>query len=143
MELAPAPGASSSESTWRSSFVGPQGMRSGWSMLIFIVILVVEVLATRVPVNHLLHSMKHNPSLEAWSPAVAAGILALLVLIPTAIMARIEGRPVQVKVGIHHRGHEVAVIAVVCTFHRSCLATPLLLEFLTHFPNLYDMSEMD
>ena len=93
IELAPAPGASSSEWTWRSSFVGPQGIRSGWSMLIFIVILVVEVLATLVPVNHLLHLMKHNPSLEAWSPAVATGILALLVLIATAIMAKIEGRP--------------------------------------------------
>jgi len=93
IELAPVPGTSSSEWTWRSSFVGPQGIRSGWSMLIFIVILVVEVLATRVPVNHLLHSMKHNPSLEAWSPAVATGILALLVLIATAIMAKIEGRP--------------------------------------------------
>ena len=94
IERAPAPGASSSEWTLRSSFVGPQGIRSGWSMLIFIVILVVEVLATRVPVNRLLHSMKHNPTLEAWSPAVAAGILALLVLVATAIMARIEGRPV-------------------------------------------------
>jgi membrane protease YdiL (CAAX protease family) len=94
IERAPAPRAFSSEWTLRSSFIGPQGIRSGWSMLIFIVILVVEVLATRVPVNRLLHSMKHNPTLEAWSPAVAAGILALLVLVATAIMAKIEGRPV-------------------------------------------------
>lgn len=94
IDRAPASGASSSKRTLRSSFVGPQGIRSGWSMLIFIVILVVEILATRVPVNHLLHSMKHNPSLGAWSPAVAAGILALLVLVATAIMARIEERPV-------------------------------------------------
>jgi membrane protease YdiL (CAAX protease family) len=88
------PGSSSSKWTLRSSFVGPQGIRSGWSMLIFAMILVVEVLITRVPVNHLLHSMKHNPSLEAWSPVVAAGILALLVLAATAIMAKIEERPV-------------------------------------------------
>src|SRR5580658_9710914 len=94
IERAPAPGASSSRWTLRSSFIGPQGIRSGWSMLIFIVILLVEVLATRVPVNHVLHSMKHNPSLEAWSPVVAAGILALLVLAATAIMAKIEQRPV-------------------------------------------------
>jgi len=94
IERAPVPGASSSEWNLRSSFIGPQGIRSGWSVLIFIMILVVEVLATRVPVNRLLHSMKHNPALEAWSPAVAAGILALLVMIATAIMARIEGRPV-------------------------------------------------
>jgi membrane protease YdiL (CAAX protease family) len=99
IESKPVTGASSSKWTLRSSFVGPQGIRSGWSMLIFIAILVVEVLATRVPVNHLLHSMKHNPSLEtwsleAWTPAVASGILVLLVLVATAIMAKIEERPV-------------------------------------------------
>jgi len=90
----PAPRSPSSKWTLRSSFVGPQGIRSGWSMLIFTTIVVVEVLITRVPINHLLHSMKHNPSLEAWSPVVAAGILALLVLAATAIMAKIEQRPV-------------------------------------------------
>src|SRR5579863_886694 len=92
--MKPGPGASPGQWTWRSYFIGPQGIRSGWSMLIFIVILIVEILATRVPVNHLLHALKLNPSLEAWSPVIAAGILALLVLVATAIMARIEGRPV-------------------------------------------------
>ena len=38
--------------------------------------------------------MKHTPSLEAWSPVVAPGILALLVLVATAIMAKIEEHPV-------------------------------------------------
>ncbi len=94
IERAAAPGASSSKWTLRSFFVGSQGIRSGWSMMIFIMIVVVEVLATRVPVNHLLHYMKHNPSLEAWSSTVAAGILVLLVVVATAIMAKIEERPV-------------------------------------------------
>ncbi len=65
IETEPAREASSSKWTFRSSFVGPHGIRSGWSMLIFIVVLMAEVLVTRVPVNHLLHSMKHNPNLEA------------------------------------------------------------------------------
>ncbi|MGB7434773.1 MAG: hypothetical protein WBR26_05115 [Candidatus Acidiferrum sp.] len=69
IERAATPGPSSSKWTLRSFFVGPQGIRSGWSMLIFIVIVVVEVLTTRVPVNHPLNYMKHNPSVEAWSPA--------------------------------------------------------------------------
>jgi membrane protease YdiL (CAAX protease family) len=94
IEIEPARGASSRKWTLRSSFIGPHGIRSGWSMLIFIAILMAEVLVTRVPVNHLLHSMKHNPKLEAWSPVVAAGILALMVLVATAVMAKIEGRPV-------------------------------------------------
>ena len=94
VERRPAPGSASRKWTLRSSFVGSQGIRSGWSMLIFTMILVVEVLVTRVPVNLLLHSIKLNPNLEAWSPVVAAGILALLVLFATAIMAKIEERPV-------------------------------------------------
>jgi len=94
IERAPAPRVSSSKWTLHSSFIGPQGMRSGWSMLIFIGILMAEVLLTRMPVNLLLHFMKLNPSLESWRPVVAAGTLVLLVLVATAIMARIEGRPV-------------------------------------------------
>jgi hypothetical protein len=35
IEREPAPGSSSSKWTLRSSFVRPQGIRSGWSMLIF------------------------------------------------------------------------------------------------------------
>jgi hypothetical protein len=65
IEREPAPGASSSTWTLRSSFIGLHGIRAGWSMLIFIVILMAEVLATRVPANYLLHSMEHNPSFEA------------------------------------------------------------------------------
>jgi hypothetical protein len=63
-------------------------------MLIFLAILLAEVLATRVPVNRLLHSMHGKQGLEAWSAVVAMGILALLVLVATAIMAKIEKRPV-------------------------------------------------
>jgi membrane protease YdiL (CAAX protease family) len=94
IEKKPALGESSSQWTLRSFLVGPQRIRSGWSMLIFIAILMVEVLAPRIPVNRLLYLMKHTPTLEAWSPAVAASILVLLVLAATAIMAKIEGRPV-------------------------------------------------
>jgi membrane protease YdiL (CAAX protease family) len=63
-------------------------------MLIFTMILAVEILVTRVPVNHLLYSLKHNPRLESWTPVVTGGILTLLVLVATAIMAKIEKRPV-------------------------------------------------
>ena len=87
IEREPAPGSSSSKWTLRSSFVGPRGIRSGWSMLIFTMILAVEILVTRVPVNHLLYSLKHNPRLESWTPVVTGGILTLLVLVATAIMA--------------------------------------------------------
>ena len=77
-------------------------------MLIFIVTVVIEVLGTRVPVNQLLHSMKHSPTLEAWSPGVAAGILALLVLVATAVMAKIEGRTVLSYAGLRRSSKQRA-----------------------------------
>jgi len=92
MELGRA--SSTREGTLRTLFIGPQGIRSGWSMLIFLAIVVAEVLVTRVPVNFLLHYMKNVQSLQAWTPVVGAGIPAVLVLIATAIMAKIEKRPV-------------------------------------------------
>jgi uncharacterized protein len=79
--------------TVRSSFIGPHGMRSGWSMMMFLAIFIFQVLVTRVPVNHLLHYMKHKQGLETWSAVVAIGIPVLLVFIATAIMAKIEKRP--------------------------------------------------
>jgi len=80
--------------TLRTVFVRSQGIRSGWSMLIFLAIVMAQVLITRVPVNHLLHYMKYKQGLEAWSAIVAIGIPALLVFVATAIMAKIEERPV-------------------------------------------------
>jgi membrane protease YdiL (CAAX protease family) len=78
----------------RTGFVGTQGIRSGWSTLIFLAIIIAQVLLTRVPVNYLLHYMKHKPGLETWSVIVAIAIPALLVFVATAIMAKIEKRPV-------------------------------------------------
>ena len=78
----------------RALFIGPQGIRSGWSMLIFLAILMAQILVTRVPVNHLLHYMHDKQDLQVWSAIVSLGILASLVLVATAIMAKIEKRPV-------------------------------------------------
>jgi hypothetical protein len=63
-------------------------------MLIFLAILMAQILVTRVPVNHLLHYMHDKQDLQAWSAVVSMGILVLLVLVATAIMAKIEKRPV-------------------------------------------------
>ncbi len=60
----------------------------------FLALVVALFLATRVPVNHLLHSMHPRPTLEAWSAVVVAGMSALVVWIATALMAKIEKRPV-------------------------------------------------
>jgi uncharacterized protein len=78
----------------RTAFIGPQGIRSGWSMLIFLGIVMALVLLSRVPVNRLLHYMNHAPGLQSWVPIVSIAIPALLVFAATAIMAEIEKRPV-------------------------------------------------
>jgi uncharacterized protein len=90
----PGDGSRKREWTLRASFIGTNGLRSGWSVLIFVAILTAQVLLTRIPVNHLLHYMKHRQGLETWSAVVGVGIPALLVLVATAIMAKIEKRPV-------------------------------------------------
>jgi len=78
----------------RTGFVGAQEIRSGWSMLIFLAIIIAQFLLTRVPVNHLLHYMKHKQGLKTWSVVAAIAIPALLVFVATAIMPKIEKRPV-------------------------------------------------
>jgi hypothetical protein len=93
IERAPASATSSSKWILRSSFIGPQGIRSGWSTLIFLAIVMALVLLTRVPMNKLLHYMKHKQGMEAWSAVVGIGIPALLVFVATGIMAKIEKRP--------------------------------------------------
>jgi membrane protease YdiL (CAAX protease family) len=71
-------------------FVGSQGIRAGWSVLIFILLLAVVI----VPLQLLLHHYK--PDLKSEIPAGLAlageAVQAGLVLAATAIMARIEGR---------------------------------------------------
>jgi membrane protease YdiL (CAAX protease family) len=91
----PEPGSGTREWPLRAWFIGAQGIRSGWSMLIFLAIVIGQVLVTRVPVNHLLHYMQSKASLQSWVPVLEAGIPALLVLAATAIMAKIEKRPAQ------------------------------------------------
>ncbi len=104
------PGRQSPTRKWtlRTSFIGPQGIRSGWSMLIFLAIVIAELLVTRVPVNHLLRYMNYKQSLQSWTTVVAVGIPALLVFIATAILARIEKRPAAL-IRIHGRTEAVAI----------------------------------
>jgi membrane protease YdiL (CAAX protease family) len=88
------PETSPRKRTVRTAFIGTQGIRSGWSMLIFLGVVMAQILLTRVPVNHLLHYMNHTQSLQWWVPVVSVAFPALLIFVATAIMAKIEKRPV-------------------------------------------------
>ncbi len=75
-------------------FFGSDGLRAGWSALLFIVIYVALAILAVTGIKHLLPSRLPNPKTPQ-SPqwALAFELLQVcLVMVATAIMARIEGR---------------------------------------------------
>lgn len=78
----------------RTILMNAEGLRPGWGALLFVLILVAEAAVTRVPVNHMLHALHAKHPSQLWSSILVVAIPALLVLVTTAIMARLERRPV-------------------------------------------------
>jgi membrane protease YdiL (CAAX protease family) len=77
-------------------FVGENGIRSGWGVLLFVLILVATALVLRAAVHFLLHPKPMAPNAEM-TPGIgllSEGTQVLLVLIATAAMALIEKRQV-------------------------------------------------
>jgi membrane protease YdiL (CAAX protease family) len=77
-------------------FRGPNGIRAGWSVLIFIAIMALCLVAVRL-IGHAILGHRPPPPTGDLSPArmlVQEVILLLVVLIPTWAMSRIERRPV-------------------------------------------------
>jgi len=85
-------------STLRKVFVGKDGIRAGWSLLIFIVILVAVAFAAR-SIAHAIHPVpaKRPPAtqqeLEPGAMLLTEGIPALIILLVTWVMSKIERRP--------------------------------------------------
>lgn len=83
-----------SKPAWiRKSFIGGQGLRAGWSALIFLAIVVSLTMAGSMLVGHFFpHS---NKQME--SPGIgilSEGVLAVAIFMATWAMAKIEKRPV-------------------------------------------------
>lgn len=77
-------------------FFGPQGIRAGWSILIFIALFVLFGAGARVLLHFLPHSMQGENTASGIAPLSRniGELVALgLTLIATAIMARLENRP--------------------------------------------------
>ncbi len=75
-------------------FFGPDGLRAGWSALLFIVIFITLSLLVVTGIKHLMHGHLPDPK-GPQSPQVALLfelIQVSMVLAATGIMARIEGR---------------------------------------------------
>ncbi len=77
-------------------FFGPHGLRAGWSMLIFALILVGLGFIVSVIAAHVLHNHPHHPTgaLPPWVGLLNEGLQVLLVLIATFVMSRIEHKSV-------------------------------------------------
>lgn len=81
-------------------FLGPSGLRAGWSILIFIAIFVAIAFPASYVLGHLmlhLHLVAHHGHFTGDAPALPVGlseaVMLISVLLATAIMARIEHRP--------------------------------------------------
>lgn len=72
-------------------FVGPNGIRAGWSMLIFVALLAVTGGVLRLMASH-FHAMPKGP-IPIGAGLIAEGASLALVMAATAIMGWIEGRP--------------------------------------------------
>lgn len=78
-----------------SVFVGPNGIRAGWSVLIFIAIVVALVFCVSLAVKFLLHPKPPTPGapMPVWLGIANEGVQFLIVVIATWIMSRIERKP--------------------------------------------------
>ncbi len=96
-----APGSIPGPSILRTMFIGPDGLRAGWSLLLFLA-LFAALMASAVVITHKLHPPAHK------TPASAANIMSLkssiindsvpffAVLLVTWVMSKIERRPASV-----------------------------------------------
>ncbi len=76
-------------------FKGQNGIRAGWSALIFIVIFLALAILTSLLIHYLFHPHGHHGAPMPVHVALAQeGVQAALVLLATFIMSRIEKRPV-------------------------------------------------
>jgi membrane protease YdiL (CAAX protease family) len=89
--------APAKSSTLHKVFIGKDGLRAGWSLLIFIAFFAAIAFCVNV-IGHKLHAPALKPGLEI-SPLfglLIEGLNFLVVVVITWIMSRIERRPVSV-----------------------------------------------
>ncbi len=73
-------------------FVGSDGIRAGWSALIFLVLLAIPAVILGLILKRL--HIERGGDLRPWRTLIAEGVSFALILGATAVMARIEGRSV-------------------------------------------------
>ncbi len=71
-----------------SMFMGPDGLRSGWGLLLYVGMVVALVLLALRGLSKPLHALKGS----VWQPLVQEALLAMVAFLPALVMARIEKR---------------------------------------------------
>lgn len=89
-ERAPALGLS--DSVLRRIFVGNQGIRAGWSALLFVAIFVILLSIVRAVIRHFV-ALEHGGPEQAHLLLLQEACGVLVVSIATFVMSRIERRP--------------------------------------------------
>lgn len=88
-ELSPSRSGSGS----KPIFIGPNGLRAGWRLLIFLAIVVSLIATTRTILVHFLHPpATARTVLTPGDVAIGEGLAFLFICVATLIMARIEHR---------------------------------------------------
>src|SRR5271166_3728958 len=78
---------------WKVVFIGPQGLRAGWRLLIFIALLAAFAIALNLSLGRVLHKLLGpTPSFTVTTVVISETLQFGIVLIATLIMARFERR---------------------------------------------------
>lgn len=89
--IAPQPN-NVSQPTPRGTFIGPQGLRAGWRLLIFIAIIVVLALATRFLLGPTLQKHLGPGGFNITTVVISDFLQFVIILIATLAMGRFERR---------------------------------------------------
>ena len=71
-----------------SIFMGPDGLRSGWSFLLYLCMVVAMAFVALRGLSKPMHALKGS----VWEPLAQEALLAMVAFLPALVMARIEKR---------------------------------------------------
>jgi membrane protease YdiL (CAAX protease family) len=130
------PDAPPGKLTLHKMFVGKDGLRAGWSLLIFVALFAGALVSINA-VGHRLHAHAHKGAQDASQAMLAPyvfigeGVVFLAVFLVTWIMSRVEGRPSSVY-GLGG-SHKVARFFTGLAWGVTCLSVLVLILVKTGF----------
>ena len=92
--VAPDPAAQPSQfnppsDSLRRIFLGPEGLRPGWGLLLYVVLFRLMITVAQVLLRPMMHRLTHT----LWHDFLQNVVVAACIVLPAVIMSRIEKRP--------------------------------------------------